>query len=141
MFFGHDLKLQKGFTETSEPVLVIFPFCLALMRLKVFRVVNLQLLETLNEIFIFEIFEVSTGGLSVDHRWTTGGKASALSNFPSPVATGGPPMASCGLPWVVSTGALLFCHWSNSRNKFWLPLIQKILNLIQEVFSASRVHS
>ena len=62
MFFGDDLKLQTGFTETSEPVLIIFPFCLALMRLKVFRVVNLQLVEILNEIFIFEIFTFSTGG-------------------------------------------------------------------------------
>ena len=69
MFFGHDLKLQTGSTETSEPVLIIFPFCLALMRPKVFRVVNLQLLEILNEIFIFEIFEFSTDGPSVDHRW------------------------------------------------------------------------
>ena len=32
MFFGHDLKLQTGFTETSDPVLIIFPFRLALMR-------------------------------------------------------------------------------------------------------------
>ena len=48
MFFEHDQKLQTGVTETSEPVLIIFPFCLALMRLKVFRVVNLQLLEILN---------------------------------------------------------------------------------------------
>ena len=74
MFFGHDLKPQTGFTETSEPVLIIFPFCLALMRLKVFRVVNLQLLEILNEIFIFEIFEFSTDGPSVDHQWPPVGK-------------------------------------------------------------------
>ena len=66
MFFEHDQKLQTGVTETSEPVLIIFPFCLVLMRLKVFRVVNLQLLEILND----------------------------------------PPMASGGLPWVVSTGRL-----------------------------------
>ena len=75
MFFGHDLELQTGFTETSEPVLEIFPFCLALMRLKVFRVLNLQFLEILNEIFIFEI---STDGppvgklpcsLIFPHRW------------------------------------------------------------------------
>ena len=59
MSFGHDLKLQAGFTETSEPVLIMFPFCSALMRLKVFRVVNL-LLEILYEIFIFEIFEFTT---------------------------------------------------------------------------------
>ena len=85
--FGHDLELQTGFTETSEPVLKIFPFCLALMRLKVFRVVNLQLLEILNKTFIFEIFEISTDGPPVandgppvDHRWkfrkslATGGK-------------------------------------------------------------------
>ena len=58
MFFGHDLELQTRFTGTSEPVLIFFPFCLALMRLKVFRVVNLQLLDILNEIFIFE----ATGG-------------------------------------------------------------------------------
>ena len=67
MFFGHDhdLELQTGFTETSEPVLIILSFCLALMRLKVFRVVNLQLLEILNEFFIFEIFKFSTNG----HWW------------------------------------------------------------------------
>ena len=47
-FFGHDLKLQTGFTETSELILIIFPFGLVLMRLKVFRVVNLQFLEILN---------------------------------------------------------------------------------------------
>ena len=32
MFFGYDLKLQTGCTEISEPALIIFPFCLALMR-------------------------------------------------------------------------------------------------------------
>ena len=67
--FGHDLKLQTGFTETSEPVLIIFPFSLASMRLKVFRVVNLQLLEILNEIFIFEIFEFSKIASEGGHRW------------------------------------------------------------------------
>ena len=62
MFFEYDLKLQTGFTEPSEPVLMIFSFCLALMCLMVFLVVNLQLLEIVNEIFISEIFEFSTDG-------------------------------------------------------------------------------
>ena len=35
----------------------------------------------------------------------TGGKASALANFPPPMAIGGPPMATDGFPWVVSTGS------------------------------------
>ena len=82
MFFAHDLRLQTGFTETSEPVLIIFPFCLALMRLKVFRVVNLQLLEIMNEIFIFEIFEFSTDEPSVDHWWPPVGKPPRNLIFP-----------------------------------------------------------
>ena len=82
MFFGHDLKLQTGFTETSEPVLIIFLFCLALMGLKVFRVVNPQLLQTLNEIFIFEIFEFSSDGPSVDHPWPPVGKPPRNLIFP-----------------------------------------------------------
>ena len=81
MFFGHDLKLQTGFTENSEPVLIIIPFCLALMRLKVFRVVN-PVSRNLNEIFIFEIFEFSTDGPSVDHRWPPMGKPSCNLIFP-----------------------------------------------------------
>ena len=75
------------------------------MRLKVFGVVNLQLLEILNEIFIFEIFRpcnlIHVGkppcNLIFPHRWP-------------PVATGGPPMASGGLPWVVRTGGLEWNH-------------------------------
>ena len=103
MFFGHDLKLQTGFTENSEPVLIIIPFCLALMRLKVFRVVN-PVSRNFERNFHFRNFRIF-------HRWSIGGppvatdgKASMYPNFPPPVATGGPPMATGGLPWVVSTG-------------------------------------
>ena len=35
---------------------------------------NIQLLEMLNEIFTYEIFEFSTDGQSVDHRWPPMGK-------------------------------------------------------------------
>ena len=61
MFFGHDLKLQTGFTETSEPVLIIIPFCLALMRLKVFRVVN-PVSRNFEQNFHFRNFRIF-------HRW------------------------------------------------------------------------
>ena len=61
MFFGHDLKLQTGFTENSEPVLIIIPFCLALMRLKVFRVVN-PVSRNFERNFHFRNFRIF-------HRW------------------------------------------------------------------------
>ena len=35
---------------------------------------SVQLLEMLNEIFTFEIFEFSTDGPSVDHQWPPVGK-------------------------------------------------------------------
>ena len=114
MFFGHDLKLQTGFTENSEPVLIIIPFCLALMRLKVFRVVN-PVSRNFERNFHFRNFRIF-------HRWSIGGppvatdgKASMYPNFPPPVATGGPPMATGGLPWVVSTG-------QGSKNEHTLSL-------------------
>ena len=78
MFFGHDLKLQTGFTETSEPVLIIlfgpilFGFDASGARITSKGIScseSFQLLEILNEISIFEIFEFSTDGPSVDHRW------------------------------------------------------------------------
>ena len=65
MFFGHDLKLQTGFTETSEPVLIIFPFSLVLIRLKVFRVVN-PVATNFERNFHFRNFRIF-------HRWTIGG--------------------------------------------------------------------
>ena len=65
MFFGHDLKLQTGFTETSEPVLIIFPFSLVLIRLKVFRVVN-PVAKNFERNFHFRNFRIF-------HRWTIGG--------------------------------------------------------------------
>ena len=72
MFFGHDLKLQTGFTETSEPVLINFPFSLVLIRLKVFRVVS-PVARNFERNFHFRNFRIF-------HRWTIGGP---------PVATGG----------------------------------------------------
>ena len=84
MFFGHDLKLQTGFTENSEPVLIIIPFCLALMRLKVFRVVN-PVSRNFERNFHFRNFRIF-------HRWSIGGppvatdgKASMYPKFPPPV--------------------------------------------------------
>ena len=112
--FGHDLKLQTGFTDTSEPVLIIFPILLGFDALSLrissqgISCTNIQLLEMLNEIFTFETF-------GIFHRWSiggppvaTGGKASTLANFPPPMAIFGPPMATDGFPWVVSTGCFLF---------------------------------
>ena len=61
MFFGHDLKLQTGFTETSEPVLIIFPFSLVLIRLKVLRVVS-PVASNFEQNFHFRTFRIF-------HRW------------------------------------------------------------------------
>ena len=79
MFFGHVLKLQTEFTDTSESVLITFPILfgfdasgLRIASKGISCSESFQLLEILNEIFIFEIFEFYTDGSSV----ATGGKDS-----------------------------------------------------------------
>ena len=61
---------------------------------------NIQLLEMLNKIFTFEIFEFSSDGSSVDHRWPPVGKPPRKLIFPqrwSLVVHRWPPMDFPGL--------------------------------------------
>ena len=71
MFFGHDLKLQTGFTDISEPVLfsILFGFEASVATKCISCSESFQLLDILNEMSIFEISELSTNGPLVDHRW------------------------------------------------------------------------
>ena len=110
MFFGHDLKLQTEFTDTSEPVLIIFASFFGFDALgarimsKLMSSNNIQLLEILNEIFIFELFDFSTDGPLVGLRWPPVGVPPRKVIFPH--------------LWVVNTGCLLVCSESGSLLQF-----------------------
>ena len=79
MFFEHDLKLETGFTQqglhfrtSPDNFSILFGFDASGERITSKGIScseSFQLLEILNEIFIFEIFEFSTDGPSVDQRW------------------------------------------------------------------------